>query len=329
MTDVQTRQTPLEIARRTCLIDVPLASTAHLPQSQKRFPDGAHYRYEIASTEGPACLAAALTEAAERQLVIHRASQGSGVGMLSDDDIADMVATASNAGIEISLFARPTSGWGLSAQARAPLGAVSASSVVGEDGIAQALAQCVRAADLGIRSVLISDVGLLAAFSRARRHGSLPEDMQAKTSVMMPVANADAARVLEDLGADTINVQTDLPIAVLAEVRAAVDVPLDVYVEAPDTVGGFVRHTEVPELIRVAAPIYVKLGLRNAPDLYPSGSHLEATAVALSRERVRRAALIRDLLRRERREYVTSESNARGLAVPCAARPASAPAPVR
>jgi hypothetical protein len=50
-----------------------------------------------------------------------------------------------------------------------------------------------------------------------------------------------------------------------------------------------VRLHEIPELIRVAAPVYVKFGLRNAPDLYPSGTHIEATAVGLSRERVRRA----------------------------------------
>ena len=42
------------------------------------------------------------------------------------------------------------------------------------------------------------------------------------------------------------------------------------HVEAPDNIGGFIRHYEVPEFIRVGAPLYVKLGLRNAPDTYPS-----------------------------------------------------------
>jgi hypothetical protein len=84
----------------------------------------------------------------------------------------------------------------------------------------------------------------------------------------------------------------------------------------PDTLGGFVRLHEIPELIRVAAPIYVKFGLRGAPDIYPSGSHLEATAVALSRERVRRARLGLDLLARSGFEPVTSELGARGLAIP-------------
>ena len=86
--------------------------------------------------------------------------------------------------------------------------------------------------------------------------------------------------------------------------------------EAPDTIGGFVRLHEIPELIRVAAPVYVKFGLRNAPDVYPAGTHLETTTVALSRERVRRARLGLDLLDRSGYEPVTSELGAAGLAVP-------------
>ena len=94
------------------------------------------------------------------------------------------------------------------------------------------------------------------------------------------------------------------------------DVPLDVYVEAPDNIGGFVRLHEIPELIRVAAPVYVKFGLRNAPDVYPAGSHLDSTTVALSRERVRRARLGMELLARSGYEPSTSELGAQGLAVP-------------
>jgi hypothetical protein len=73
---------------------------------------------------------------------------------------------------------------------------------------------------------------------------------------------------------------------------------------------------EIPELIRVASPVYVKFGLRNAPDVYPAGTHLETTTVALSRERVRRARLGLDLLARSGNEPVSSELGADGLAVP-------------
>ena len=59
------------------------------------------------------------------------------------------------------------------------------------------------------------------------------------------------------------------------------------------------RHYETAGLVRVAAPIYLKYGLRNSPPLYPSGQHLEGTVIALSRERVRRAAISLGILRRE------------------------------
>src|SRR4029078_13200893 len=173
-----------------------------------------------------------------------------------------------------------------------------------------------RAAAHGFRSVLIADIGVLSAFADARRVGLLPEEMQAKVSVMLPAANPAAARVLERLGASTINLPTDLSLAQIAAIRAAVDVPLDIYVEAPDNIGGFVRLHEIPELIRVAAPVYVKFGLRNAPDVYPAGTHLDATTIALSRERGRRARLGLQLLARAGFEPETSELGAPGLAVP-------------
>jgi hypothetical protein len=84
-----------------------------------------------------------------------------------------------------------------------------------------------------------------------------------------------------------------------------VEIPLDIYIESPDNLGGFVRHYELPRIVTVAAPVYAKFGLRNAPDVYPAGSHLEDTVVALSKERVRRARLALDLLAR-------SGSDARG-----------------
>ena len=268
-----------------------------LPDSPKRFPDGAQYRVEIPSTEGPRCLEAVLeTAAAQLDVRVHRVSQGSGVFMQTDAELDAMAATAAAASVEVSLFARPNAAWVLSATARAHGG--FAAMAHGQAGLVANLEDCVRAAEHGFRSVLIADVGVLDAFREARDAGLLPADMQAKVSVMLPAANAAAARVLERLGASTINLPTDLTLPQIAAIRAAVDVPLDVYVEAPDNVGGFVRHHELPELIRVAAPVYVKFGLRNAPDVYPAGTHLEQTTVALSRERVRRARLGLELLAR-------------------------------
>lgn len=185
--------------------------------------------------------------------------------------------------------------------------------------LAAALDEIQHAANHGFRSVLIADIGLLAAFSELRAAGHLPPDMQAKVSAMLPVANAATARVIARLGANTINLVTDLTLPMIAAVRAVTSLPLDVYIEAPDGLGGFVRQTELARLIQVAAPVYVKFGLRNAPDIYPSGRHLETTAVAMTRERVRRARLALDLLARSSTSPAVSDIGIGDLAIPVGA----------
>jgi hypothetical protein len=297
-------------------IGLPSGDLHELPDSQLRFPDGAQYRIEIPSVEGPACLEAVLEEAARLDVAVHRVSQGSGVFLQTDDELDSMARMAADARVEISLFARPNAAWDTSAMARSPAGGVVAATSRGQEQVVQGIEDAKRAAAHGIRSVLIADIGLLSVFGAMRAAGELPDDMQAKISVMLPAANPAAARVLADLGASTLNLPTDLTLAQIAAIRAAVDVPLDLYVEAPDNIGGFVRLHEIPELIRIAAPVYVKFGLRNAPDVYPAGTHIEATTVALSRERVRRARLGLELLGRSGYEPTMSELGAAGLAVP-------------
>ena len=297
-------------------IGLPRGDLHELPSSPGRFPDGVRYRVEIPSTEGPRCLEAVLEEADRLAVPLHRVSQGSGVFLHTDDELDELARLAAGAGVEVSLFARPNAAWDTSAMARAPAGGALAPAARGQEQVVACLDDARRAAAHGFRSVLIADVGVLAAFDAARASGFLPPEMQAKVSVMLPAANPSAARVLAELGASTINVPTDLTLPQLAAIRAVVDVPLDVYVESPDNLGGFLRYHEIPELVRVCAPVYLKFGLRNAPDVYPAGTHLEQLVVALSRERVRRARLGLDLLARSGADVATSARGAPGLAVP-------------
>jgi len=286
------------------------------PSSTKRFPDGAAWRMEIPSVEGPACVRAVLDGARSRQVPIRRMSQGTGVFLHTDEELDEMAGLAADAGLELSLFARPCAGWGVSAAARSDIGALLAPVAAGQTQLAAVLDDVLRAVEHGFRSVLISDLGALAVVGKLRAAGDLPEDLQVKVSVMLPAANASSARILEDLGANTLNLPTDLSVAQIASIRSAVDIPVDIYVETPDNTGGFVRHHEIPELVRVAAPIYLKFGLRNAPDVYPAGTHIEATTVALTSERVRRARLGYELMTRAGVDLNTSELRAPGLAVP-------------
>ena len=270
--------------------------------SDARFADGLRYRIEIPSVEGPRVLEAVLEEAERRSVPVRRISQGSGVMMLTDGEISAMAALGADAGVEVSLFLGPRGAWDTGGQSVVTSAAGGVAR--GQTGIDSSVAEVRRGVALGIRSFLVADLGVLKVLGDMRRAGELPTSLVLKTSVLLPCANSATAHTLEELGATTINVSTDLSPAELGELRSACTAPLDVYVEVPDDQGGFVRFYEVPDMIRSASPIYVKLGLRNAPNIYPSGLHLDDLAVKLARERVRRAQLVLRLLEERAPELV-------------------------
>ena len=297
-------------------LGLPPGDLNELPTSPKRFPDGAQYRVEIPSVEGPRALVAVLEEAEARRVRLHRVSQGSGVMLLTDAEIREMARLGAEARIEVSLFVGPRAAWETGAQILSVAGRNLGARHRGMEQLVYAIEDVKRACSLGIRSVLVADEGLLWVVGEMRKAGELPADLVLKISVQMGAANPASIRLQERLGAGTYNVPTDLDLGKLAAIRSAVDIPLDLYVEVPDNFGGFVRHYEIAEIVRVAAPVYVKFGLRNAPDVYPSGTHLEETVIALSRERVRRAEIGLGHLYRYYPDAITSEVGAAGLGIP-------------
>lgn len=272
-------------------LGLPAGDAGDLPTSSARFDDGARWRVEIPSVEGPGAFEAVVDEAEQRRVPVHRISQGSGIMLQTDDEIEAMVALGAARHIEVCLFVGPRAAWDIGRQAVATTGSVALASLRGTDQVRYAVEDVRHACDLGLRSVLVGDLGLLWVLAQAKVRGDLPPDLVLKTSVSLPCTNAATARVMEDLGATTLNLSTDLPLAAIAAIRAAVSVPLDIYVEGADDFGAPVRHYEVPELVRVAAPVHLKFTVRNAPGIYPSGGHLEAIVLSSARERVRRAQI--------------------------------------
>lgn len=299
-------------------LGLPAKDAFDLPTSSRRFPDGAQYRIEIPSVEGPQALRAVLEEAEKQHVLLHRISQGSGIMLLTDSEIAEMAHLGQEAGIEVSLFVGPRAAWDTGAQILSSAGRNLGARLRGVEQVVYAVEDVRRACALGIRSVLVADAGLLWLATEMKKAGELPANLVLKVSVQMGAANPISIRWMEQLGAGTYNVPTDLSLPQLAAIRQAVSIPIDMYVEVPDNFGGFVRHYETPEIVRVTSPVYVKLGLRNAPDIYPSGVHVQPTAVALARERVHRAAIALDMVRRYYPEARSSERGASDLGIPTA-----------
>jgi len=163
--------------------------------STKTFPDGSPYKVEIPSCEGPRVLTAVLEEAKERGVTIDRVSQGSGVMMLTDGEIEEMLSLGASSGVEVCLFLGPRGAWDIGGQAKvsAAVGGVAR----GNDQVAASLCDAYRAVELGVRSLLVGDIGVLEILGQLKIEGELPSDLVLKTSVLMPLPNAPTARLYE------------------------------------------------------------------------------------------------------------------------------------
>ena len=137
-----------------------------------------------------------------------------------------------------------------------------------------------------------------------------------KVSAMLAPANPLTVRQLDRLGASTINVPSDATLGQLAEMRAVTRLPIDLYVEAPSGMGGTVRGQESADLVTVTAPLYTKFGLRNSRPLYPSGLHLVNEAGMIAQEKVHRAGVALEWIRRSGLDLAQSGPGAPGLGVP-------------
>jgi len=286
------------------------------PSSTVKFPDGADFRIEIPSVEGPKVLLAVLDEAAKRGVTVNRVSQGSGAMLHPESELKEMSRIAADAGLEISLFIGPREEWGVGAMSRSAEGPALGGSVRGMRQLRYAVEDSLRAIECGIRGLLVADLGLLQVLSEARTAGQIPADVVFKVSVMKAPSNPATLKVLQGLGGDTINLPTDLTLNELHEMRAVTGLPIDLYVEAPDGLGGVVRGNEIADLVAVAAPLYVKFGLRNSRPLYPSGLHLDNDASVIAREKVRRAEIAMEWLKRDARSFIQSKPGAEGLGIP-------------
>ncbi|HEX3624686.1 MAG TPA: U32 family peptidase [Verrucomicrobiae bacterium] len=287
-----------------------------LPSSTKRFPDGAQYRVELPSVEGPAALAATFKEIDRYGLTVHRISQGSGIMLLTDDEILEMGRLCASRRMELSLFVGPRGTWDISPMPLTTSGKAAGIRHEGMDQLVYAIEDLKRAADLGIRGALVGDEGLVLLAKKMKEKNQLPKDFVIKCSVQMMASNPVSVRIMQDLGADTYNVPTGLTLPKLAAIRHTTSIPLDLYVEAPDNFGGFIRHYEIPEFIRILAPVYIKFGLRNHPDVYPSGKQWEATNISLCQERVHRAALGMQMVKRYYPDAITSKPGPPDLGIP-------------
>jgi len=300
---------------------IPGRDAFDLPTSTKRFPDGAWYRVEISGVERPEVMEALIDESEKRNVPVHRAiSVVMGATLLDKAELRDFAQMAADAKIEVILTPGPRASWDVGRQVVTPEGALSGLRFRGSDQLRQVIADIIRAYDIGFRGFLVVDEGLLWLLTEMKKNGDIPKDVVFKVSIYAGHANAAGCKLLESLGAASVNPVADLSLPQFAAIRQGTNIPLDVHIILTDSFGGYIRIYDGPEMARVCAPCYFKIepgpGCAAGPGaLYKPwiGTQMLADWV---RVKVKYAQIIHELIQENFPEATLSDIGPADLAIP-------------
>jgi hypothetical protein len=297
-----------EISRSLEKIGLPGRDLYEIPTSEKRFPDGSQYRYEISLVERLSTVEAVIDEMKKRpNAKVHRLiCCNLGTAYLTDDELRGMARAAAKEELGVVLAPGPNKDVGAS-QKYTSEGSMQGNRYRGIDQLAFIIAEIKRCIDLGFRGFLVIDEGEMWALNELRKIGEIPKDTKFKWSTLTGHGHPAAVKLLESLGADTINPRADLTLPILAAIRKVIDVPLDIFVSNPESFGGFNRFWEVPEIIRVSSPCYFKVENGSSDADFGSPHADQAFVAYLAREKVRYTEVIQGIIEKYYPEAKTSE----------------------
>lgn len=279
-------------------------------ESSKRFGDGGQYRFEVPGIQSPKTMNALLKESIKQDVFIHRVTQTKGIMMLTDDEISEMVDLAIDYGCELFLSVGPRATYDTSATVHTKEGNRIGYRLRGYDNLVYAIEDVKRACRLGVRGILLYDEGLLFVLNKMRQDGEIPENVHFKLSAHAGHSNPASAKLLQEQGLNSLNPVRDLQIPMIAAIRDACDMAIDLHTENPKSTGGFIRHYEVPEFIKVAAPVYLKTGGSIAANHNWDTTEKEAIA------RIKQVLLVKRMINTYCPDAVVSPKQSDDLSVP-------------
>ena len=278
--------------------------------SLKRFGDGGQYRFEVPGIQSPKTMNALLEEAGRNNIFIHRVTQTKGIMMLTDEEIKEMVKLAKDYGCELFLSVGPRATYDTSATVHTKEGSRIGYRLRGYDNLVYAIEDVKRACRLGVRGILLYDEGLLWVLNQMREDSEIPSNVHFKLSAHAGHSNPASAKLLEEMGLDSLNPVRDLQIPMLASIRNATDMVLDLHTENPKSTGGFIRHYEVPKFIQVASPVYLKTGGSVA------ANHNWDTTASEAIARIKQVKLVKRMIDEYCPDAIVSPDRSGDLAVP-------------
>jgi len=297
---------------------IPGRDAYDLPTSPKTFPDGANYRIEIAGVERASTMEAMIDEARKRSLAVHRVIAA--VGGSTYCDFAELKAMAQmgrEEHIEVVMTVGHRKGWDAGARESATAeGALQAFRLRGSDHVSYHIADIMRSIEAGHRGFLVYDEGVLHLLNKMRQEGLIPAETIFKFSVFGGYCSAAGARVIESMGANSMNPSSDVSLPILGAIRKAVDITLDVYIIVVDAFGGMFRAYEAPEIARIASPCYFKFEPGTSEgDIYKPWVS-EAWHQGLIREKIKIAAIVQEIMQRHAPELKASPKGPADLVLP-------------
>lgn len=278
--------------------------------SSKRFKDGGQYRFEVPGIQSPKTMKALLSAARQNDIFIHRVTQTKGIMMLTDEEISEMVELAKEYACELFLSVGPRATYDTSATVHTKEGSRIGYRLRGYENLVYAIEDVKRACRLGVRGILLYDEGLLWVLNKMRSEGEIPANVHFKLSAHAGHSNPAAAKLLEENGLNSLNPVRDLQIAMIASIRNATFMSLDLHTENPKSTGGFIRHYEVPQFIKVASPVYLKTGGSVAANHNWDTTESEAVA------RIKQVKLVKRMIDEYCPEAIASPERSSDLAVP-------------
>ncbi len=286
-----------------------------LAASGKAFADGANFRIEIAGVERATTMAAMIKEADRRNIVIHRAIAAVGGSTYCDfAELRDMAQMAKDAHIEVIMTVGHRKGWDTGAKEMATSeGQMQGFRLRGSDNISFHIADIMRSIEAGFRGFLVYDEGVLFILNKMREQGLIPKETIFKFSVFGGYCSAAGAKVVESMGANSLNPISDVSLPILSSIRKAVNIPLDIYTIIVNSFGGNFRGYECPEIAKVASPCYFKFEPGTAEgDIYMPWV-TEDWHAGFIKEKVKIAAIVMELMERHAPEMKTSPKGAEDL----------------
>jgi len=279
-------------------------------RSNKRFSDGGQYRIEVPGIQNPIAMSSLISNIEEKNIIIHRVTQTKGIMLLTDNEINEMVDLAIENKLELFLSVGPRATYDTSATAQTKEGSRIAYRLRGYENLVYAIEDVKRAISLGVKGILLYDEGLLYCLNKLRKIDEIPYDVHFKVSAHTGHGNPASAILLEQLGADSFNPVRDLSIEMLSNIRQNIDIPLDIHTENPKSSGGFIRHYEVPEIIKVASPVYLKTGGSVAQ------THNWDTTADSAEQRVKQVEIVVRMINKYYEDAVISNKSSKDLAIP-------------